>query len=222
VSYKIVLADDHKILRLGVKTIINNTKNLKVVGEADDGLQLLKLLKNSSAQMVIIDISMPNLRGIETAREVKMINHSIKVLILTMHKNKEYLYHCLSAGADGYLLKEDAGKELFSAIETIRQGRTYISPHFTKEVVEDLAKIYSGSHQPSFERLTIREREVLTLIAEGKSRKEIGELLFISVHTVGHHRANIVKKLKIKTTAELVRYAVRKGFISTTQPDNVL
>lgn len=221
-SYRIVLADDHEIFRLGVKTIINDTKNLKVVGEANDGLELLKLLKNSSAQMVIIDISMPNLRGIETAREVKKINSSIKVLILTMHKNKEYLYHCLSAGAEGYLLKEDAGKEIFSAIETIRQGNTYISPHFTKEVAEDLAKIYSDRLQPPFERLTNREREVLTLIAEGKSRKEIAELLFISVHTVGHHRANIVKKLKIKTTAKLVRYAVQKGFTSTTEPDNVL
>jgi DNA-binding NarL/FixJ family response regulator len=214
--YRIVLADDHKMFRLGVKKIIDDTADLEVVGEVGDGLQLLKLVKKSSPQMVILDISMPNLRGIEAAREVKMINPDIKILILTMHKNKEYLYHSLSAGAEGYLLKEDTDTELFSAIETIRKGGTYISPYLSMEIADDLAKIYAGTHQPPFERLTVREREVLTLIAEGKSRKEIAELLFISVHTVGHHRSNIMKKLNIKKTADLVRYAVHKGYTSAT------
>jgi two-component system, NarL family, response regulator NreC len=214
--YRIVLADDHKMFRLGVKKIIDDTKVLEVVGEVGDGLQLLKLLKKTFPQMVILDISMPNLRGIEAAREVKMVNPDIKILILTMHKNKEYLYHSLSAGAEGYLLKEDTDTELFSAIETIRQGGTYISPHLSMEIADDLARIYSGTHQLPFERLTVREREVLTLIAEGKSRKEIAELLFISVHTVGHHRSNIMKKLNIKKTADLVRYAVHKGYTSAT------
>lgn len=214
--YRIVLADDHKMFRLGVKKIIDETEDLEVVGEVDDGLQLLSLLKKSTPQMVILDISMPNLRGIEAAREVKIINPDIKILILTMHKNKEYLYHCLSAGAEGYLLKEDTDTELFSAIETIRQGGIYISPFLSMDVAVDLAQIHTGTQRPPLERLTVREREVLTLIAEGKSRREIAELLFISVHTVGHHRANIMKKLNFKRSTDLVKYAIEKGYTSAS------
>lgn len=214
--YRIVLADDHKMFRLGVKKIIDETEDLEVVGEVDDGLQLLSLLKKSTPQMVILDISMPNLRGIEAAREVKIINPDIKILILTMHKNKEYLYHCLSAGAEGYLLKEDTDTELFSAIERIRQGGIYISPFLSMDVAVDLAQIHTGAQRPPLERLTVREREVLTLIAEGKSRREIAELLFISVHTVGHHRANIMKKLNFKRSTDLVKYAIEKGYTSAS------
>jgi len=213
--YRIVLADDHKMFRLGVKKIIDEIDDLEITGEVDDGLQLLALLKKSAPQMVILDISMPNLRGIEATREVKMIDPAVKILILTMHKNKEYLYHCFSAGAEGYLLKEDTDTELFSAIETIRRGGIYISPILSMEVADDLSKIYTGTQRPPLERLTIREREVIKLIAEGKSRKEIAELLYISVHTVGHHRANIMKKLKFKKNTDLVKYAIRKGYTST-------
>ncbi|MBW2540153.1 MAG: response regulator transcription factor [Deltaproteobacteria bacterium] len=213
--YRIVLADDHKMFRLGVKKIIDEIDDLEITGEVDDGLQLLALLKKSAPQMVILDISMPNLRGIEATREVKMIDPAVKILILTMHKNKEYLYHCFSAGAEGYLLKEDTDTELFSAIETIRRGGIYISPILSMEVADDLSKIYTGTQRPPLERLTIREREVIKLIAEGKSRKEIAELLYISVHTVGHHRANIMKKLKFKKNTDLVKYAIKKGYTST-------
>ncbi|MBW1838010.1 MAG: response regulator transcription factor [Deltaproteobacteria bacterium] len=213
--YRIVLADDHKMFRLGVKKIIDEIDDLEITGEVDDGLQLLALLKKSAPQMVILDISMPNLRGIEATREVKMIDPAVKILILSMHKNKEYLYHCFSAGAEGYLLKEDTDTELFSAIETIRRGGIYISPILSMEVADDLSKIYTGTQRPPLERLTIREREVIKLIAEGKSRKEIAELLYISVHTVGHHRANIMKKLKFKKNTDLVKYAIRKGYTST-------
>ena len=213
--YRIVLADDHKMFRLGVKKIIDEIDDLEITGEVGDGLELLGLLKKSTPQMVILDISMPNLRGIEATREIKMIDPAVKILILTMHKNKEYLYHCFAAGAEGYLLKEDTDTELFSAIETIRRGGVYISPVLSMELADDLSKIYTGTQRPPLERLTVREREVLTLIAEGKSRKEIAELLFISVHTVGHHRANIMKKLKFKKSADLVKYAIKKGYTST-------
>jgi DNA-binding NarL/FixJ family response regulator len=212
--YRIILADDHRMFRLGVRKIIDETEDLEVIAEVDDGLQLLELLKETAPHMVILDISMPNMRGVEATREIKMIDPAIKILILTMHKSKELLYHCFSAGAEGYLLKEDTDTELFSAIEAIRQGRTYISPILTLELTDDLAKLYSGEHRHPLERLTVREREVLKLISEGKSRKEIAELLYISVHTVGHHRANIMKKLNIKKTAELVKYALRKGYTS--------
>ncbi|HKI49856.1 MAG TPA: response regulator transcription factor [Desulfobacteria bacterium] len=212
--YQIVLADDHKMFRQGVKMIIDETDDLEVIGEADDGLELLELLKKVSPQMVIMDISMPKMRGVEATREIKIINPGMKILILTMHRNKELLYHCFSAGAEGYLLKEDTDTELFSAIEAIRTGRSYVSPILSLDLADDLTRIYSGRQHP-LERLTLREREVLTLISEGKSRKEIAESLFISVHTVGHHRTNIMRKLQMKKTAELVKYAVRKGYTST-------
>jgi len=213
--YEIVLADDHKMFRQGVKMIIDETDDLKVVGEADDGLQLLELLKRLSPQMVILDVSMPKMRGVEATREIKTIDPRMKILILTMHRNKELLYHCFSEGAEGYLLKEDTDTELFSAIEAIRKGHNYVSPILSLDLADDLARIYSGRHEQPLERLTLREREVLTLISEGKSRKEIADSLFISVHTVGHHRTNIMRKLRMKKTAELVKYAVRKGYTST-------
>jgi DNA-binding NarL/FixJ family response regulator len=212
--YGIVLADDHKMFRQGVKMIIDETDELEVIGEADDGLELLELLKKLSPQMVIMDISMPKMRGVEATREIKIVNPGMKILILTMHRNKELLYHCFSAGAEGYLLKEDTDTELFSAIEAIRTGRSYVSPILSLDLADDLTRIYSGRQHP-LERLTLREREVLTLISEGKSRKEIADSLYISVHTVGHHRSNIMRKLQMKKTADLVKYAVRKGYTST-------
>ena len=212
--YQIILADDHKMFRQGVRKIIDETDDLEVIGEAGDGLELLELLKKLSPQMVILDISMPKMRGVEATREIKIIDPGIKILILTMHRNKELLYHCFSAGAEGYLLKEDTDTELFSAVDAIRRGRSYVSPILSLDLADDLTRIYSGRQHP-LERLTLREREVLKLISEGKSRKEIAESLYISVHTVGHHRTNILRKLNIKKTANLVKYAVRKGYTST-------
>ncbi len=217
-TYEIVLADDHKMFRQGVKKIIDETDDLKVVGEVGDGLELLELLKSTSPQMVILDVSMPKMRGVEATREIKMMDPRIKILILTMHRNKELLYHCFSAGAEGYLLKEDTDTELFSAIDAIRQGRSYVSPILSLDLADDLARVFTGRQdRPDrpLERLTLREREVLTLISEGKSRKEIADSLYISVHTVGHHRTNIMRKLQIKKTADLIKYAVRMGYTST-------
>lgn len=214
-SYGIVLADDHVLVRQGLRRILEGMADLEVVGEANDGLELLNLLNQLTPHMVILDIFMPNLRGIEAIHEIKKIRPEVKVLILTMHKDKEYLYLALSAGAKGYLLKEDADKELFSAIEKIRQGKTYISPHFSEEVVDDLVQIGRGDAKAIFEidPLTTREREVLKLVAEGKSSKEIAHVLFISVLTVNNHRANIMEKLNLNKATDLVKYAIRKGYI---------
>jgi DNA-binding NarL/FixJ family response regulator len=214
-SYGIVLADDHVLVRQGLRRILEGMADLEVVGEANDGLELLNLLNRLTPHMVILDIFMPNLRGIEAIHEIKKIRPEVKVLILTMHKDKEYLYLALSAGAKGYLLKEDADKELFSAIEKIRQGKTYISPHFSEEVVDDLVQIGRGDAKAIFEidPLTTREREVLKLVAEGKSSKEIAHVLFISVLTVNNHRANIMEKLNLNKATDLVKYAIRKGYI---------
>ncbi len=213
--YSIVLADDHVLVRDGLRRILEGMADLEVIGEANDGLELLDLLTHLTPQMVILDIFMPNLRGIEAIHEIKTQHPDIEILILTMHKDKEYLYLALSAGAKGYLLKEDAAKELFSAIEKVRQDKTYISPYFSEKVVDDLVQIGKGNAKNIFEvdPLTPREREVLKLIAEGKSSKEIANLLFISIFTVNNHRASIMEKLNLKKVTDLVKYAIRKGYI---------
>ena len=201
--YRIVLADDHVLIRQGLGGIIKGVDDLEVIGEAGDGFELLALLKSLTPHMVILDISMPNLRGIEAVHAIKTRHPDVKILILTMHK--EYLQQALSAGADGYLLKEDADRDLFSAIENIRQGRVYISPRLAGELL--------GKRIHSSDTLSIRENDVLKLIARGKSNKEIAETLFISVRTAESHRAHILVKLRLKSTADLVRHAIQKGYV---------
>lgn len=211
--YTLILADDHKLLRHGICQILEKHRALSVIGEASDGIALLRLLTRKTPDMILLDIAMPNLRGIEAAIEIKMLYPDIKILILSMHKSLQYVHHALSAGADGYLLKEDAPRELVKAIDTIREGDTYISPLIQKELTNDLAQSYrTGGTAAEFEPLTVREREVLKLIAEEKSNQGIADLLHISIATVKHHRAAIKKKLDIRKTAGLVKYAIRKGY----------
>jgi DNA-binding NarL/FixJ family response regulator len=217
-SYNIVLADDHVLLRDGIKRIIEESQDLRIVAEASDGFELLRVLKQYDVDMVLLDISMPGLRGIEAAREIKISHPDIKVLILTMHKKKEYVRYAFSAGADGYLLKEATGDELFDAIGAIRNGENYVSNAFSKELTSELIQLYRSGGKLKAEVLTHREREVLKLIAEGKSSKEIAELLFISIYTVNNHRAKIIKKLGLKKTADLVRYAIREGYVQSSTP----
>ncbi len=214
-SYRIVLADDHLMFRQGLRRILEERSDLEVVGEVDCGLELLKLLEKLVPDLIILDISMPNLRGLEAIRDIKMNHPKVRILVLTMHKDKEYLHQARTAGAEGYLLKEDADTELFSAIDRVRQGKIYVSPNFSEGLTDDWIKISRGEYGSSFdpERLTIRERQVLKLIAEGKSAKEIGNLLFISARTVEHHRANIMEKLNLKRIADLVKYAIQKGYV---------
>jgi len=213
-AYQIILADDHLMFRNGIKRIIEDSQNLLVIGEAGDGLQLLELLKKTKPDMVILDISMPKLRGFETTREIKTRYPDIKILILTMHRNKEYLLQALSAKADGYLLKEDTGRQLIAAIETIRAGKIFLSPLISDDLSQNLLGFIENAGQSFDDALSTREREVLTLLAEGKSSKEIADFLFISTRTVEHHRASINKKLKINNIADLVKYAIRKGYTS--------
>jgi DNA-binding NarL/FixJ family response regulator len=209
-SYRIVVADDHSLFRQGLKGLLGTKPGLEVVGEAGDGLELLRLLKNeaSDAHLVILDISMPNLRGLEAIPEIKACCPNMKILIVTMHADKEYLFQTLAAGAHGYFLKKDADKELFSAIGTIRSGKIYVSPHLADDLAEFWANGRTGSGGTA---LSNRERQVLKLIAEGKSNKDMARVLFISVHTVERHRANLMRKLSLKKTADLVKYAIRKG-----------
>lgn len=208
--YRVVLADDHALFRSGVKRILEEVGGVEVIGEAADGLELLALLRKVTPDLVILDISMPNLRGLEAIREIKASHPGVQVLMLTMHKDEEYLAYALTAGAAGFLLKQDADPELLAALTTIRRGKTYLSPAIS-EVVPDLLRRQGPDGTPK-EVLTHREREILTLLADGKSSKEIGELLFISLRTVQNHRANIMRKLKVRRIADLIKYAVQKGY----------
>jgi DNA-binding NarL/FixJ family response regulator len=209
--YRIVLAEDHVLVREGIKKIIEAFADLQVVGEAADGLQLLEILKNLPVNMVVLDISMPHLSGLEVTREIKKKYPVIKILILTMHKKKEYLNDAIAAGTDGYLLKEDAPKELLNAIERIRQGMIYVSPLLSGE----LANLYAESRRETLEEpqepLSPREIQIIKMIAEGKSSKEIAEALFISFRTVQNHRVKIMRKLHLKKNTDLVKYAIGKG-----------
>jgi DNA-binding NarL/FixJ family response regulator len=208
--YRVVLADDHSLFRQGLKAVLEGTDEFKVVGEAGDGLELIDLLNQVNPHLIVLDISMPNLRGIEAIPEIKKKHPEVKILVVTMHNDKEYLYQAISRGADGYFLKKDAGTELFSAIERIRKGKVYISPSLSGNLADYWEGIREGVKKSI---LTNREKEVLSLIAGGKSNKEIADMLYISVHTVERHRANLMEKLNFKKTADLVKYAIEKGYV---------
>jgi DNA-binding NarL/FixJ family response regulator len=213
-SCRIVLADDHALLRQGLRKILSENPRLEVVGEAGDGLELLELIKAHAPDLVILDISMPHLRGIEAIREIRALQPGLRILILTMHRESEYLVQAIAAGADGYLLKDDAEKDLFFAIDSVSHGKIFISRFLADESRRDWAQIRRGATGTTpTDPLTSREREVLKLIAEGRSSREIGQLLYISHRTVERHRANIMDKLNVNKTADLIRYALGKGYI---------
>jgi len=212
-NYRVVLADDHVIFRQGMKRLIDEMPDIEVSGEAGNGLELMKLMDEQRPDMVILDISMPKLDGIEATRKVMKRYPKIKILILTMHKRIEYMYRVFSLGAHGYLLKEDSDMELHSAVKTIRDGGRYVTHHLAGELAGHLSLIQQKKKSLiSVELLTKREKEIFELIAAGESSKNIADLLFISKRTVEGHRANIMQKLKVKNVADLVRYAVHKRF----------
>ncbi len=215
-SYRIYLADDHVMVREGMKLVLAQRTGYEVAGEAGDGFELLALLKRGTPpDAIILDISMPKLRGIEAIRDIKTISPGTKVLVLTMHKDEDLLRQSFVAGADGYLLKEDLAKELFSALDSIFKGEMYMSPLLGAELKNAWLKIFRDNRGvPDLDILSPRETEVLKLIAEGKSNKEIADLLFVSARTVDHHRAAIMKKLKLKGTAELTKYAINRGYVT--------
>jgi DNA-binding NarL/FixJ family response regulator len=210
--YRIILADDHTLFRQGIKQLIKMMRDMSVIGEAADGPELLDLLKRLTPDMVIMDISMPSMSGIEATQEIKRFYPKIKVMLLTMHKRIEYVHHAFSSGASGYMLKEDSGAELTRAIETIKNGGHYVTPRLSTELAEDLSLLYKNDAQYPSETLTMRERIILQLIAEGKTSKKIAEMLYLSKRTVQNHRFHIQKKLNISSTAELIKYALENGY----------
>lgn len=213
---RVVLADDHVLIRHGIKRIIEDDPSLAVIGQVSDGLELLSFIKKIRPDVILLDISMPNLRGIEAIGEAKKICRDVKIIILTMHKSKQYLCHAMAAGADGYVLKEDSDTDLLVAIDTALRGDYFISPVLAKELSqEEIVACRDKKNMPS-DSLTPRERQVLKLVAEGKTSRDIAELLSISTRTVEHHRANLLKKLQFKNTADLIKFAISKGYVLPT------
>lgn len=214
---QIVLADDHVLIRRGLKKIIDGQPFLQVIGDVGDGLELLNFLQDKCPDIVLLDISMPNLRGIEAISQVKKLCPYVKVLILTMHSSKDFLASAIRAGANGYALKEDTDTELLKAIRKCLDGELYIAPTLAASVSAQELTVMCSKVRVSHEQLTTREKQVVMLVAEGHKSKDIAKLLSISIRTVEHHRANIMKKTGIKSTADLIKYAIQKGFIVQPQ-----
>ena len=214
-STKILLADDHKITRQGLRSLLEKQPDMKVVAEAEDGREAVRLARELHPDVVIMDVSMPDLNGMAATRQILGKSKKVKIIALSMHSDTLFISEMLKSGASGYLLKDCAFEELREAIRTVIAGNIYLSPAISDVVVDDyLHRLSKTGPSDSGEVLTDREREVLQLMAEGKSTKQIARELYISVKTVETHRRQIMNKLNIHTVAELTKYAIRKGLTS--------
>lgn len=212
---RILVADDHDVVRKGLRYLLSQISDVEVVGEAVDGRQAAKLTDELRADLVIMDIGMPLLNGIDAAAQIVKRNPKVDVILLSMHSDEDYVLRALSAGVKGYLLKDTVEMDLTRAIETVRKGRHFFSPAITEVMLEDyMRQLRDKGLQDSHNLLTEREKEVLQLIAEGKSNKEVATVLNLSPVTVETHRANLMQKLSLHSTAEIVLYAVRKKVVS--------
>ncbi len=212
---RILLADDHNIIRDGMRLLLERQPGFTVVGEAADGREVVQLAQEQSPDVVVMDIAMPNMNGIEATRRIVERSSAIGVVILSMHYDESYVIRSLKAGARAYLLKDAVKTELIAAIQAVAQGRSYFSPKISRILQEDFVQLLGRrGGDDSYDLLTEREREILQLIAEGKTNKEIACHLNLSLYTVDTHRTHILQKLNLHSVPELILYAVRKGIIS--------
>ena len=211
---RVLLADDHGIVRRGLRSLLESQPGIDVVGEAADGLDALRMCAETTPDILILDVAMPKLNGIEVAARVQKLERPPAVIVLSMHADESYIIRALAAGARGYLLKDATDEDLLPAIRSVASGRPYFSPAVTAVLMEDYVRqLQARGLSDSYHLLTIREKEVLQLLAEGRSNKEVAVLLDLGVSTVETHRANLMQKLNLHNTAEIVLYAVRKGII---------
>ena len=214
---RVLICDDHTILREGIRLLLNSQPDMEVVAEAVDGRDAIAKAREFKPDVILMDIAMPLLNWLEATRHIRRDNPNARVLVLTMYESDEYVSQMLEAGAAGYVLKKVAGSELVYAIRAVHQGEAFLYPSITKRLVEDyLRRVESGQERVTFDGLTDREREVLQLIAEGHTNKEIADLLSLSVRTVQNHRAHIMEKLGMHDRGELIKYAIQKGIIELT------
>ena len=218
---KIVIAEDQKILREGLKSLLSSSDDFEVVGEAEDGLNAVRCVEKFSPELLLLDLSMPKMSGISAIKEIKSQSTETKILVLTVHESEEYILEVFKSGADGYCLKDASHSELLVAIKSVLSGKRYISPGISGKVLEgylgDRETLKSSS---SWDSLTQREREILKLVGEGYKNKEIADYLCISAKTVEKHRSNIMEKLDLHTASALTAYAIKKGLVteSVTRP----
>jgi len=213
-TVRILLADDHTIVRKGLRLLLENHPGFAVVAEAADGHEAVALAEQHKPEVVVMDVAMPILNGIEAARQITAKNPQTAVLFLSMHSDEGYVLKALKAGARAYLLKDSAEYDLINAVKAVTEGKAFFSPAISKMLVEDyMRQMRERQVEDSYELLTTREREVLQLLAEGKNNKEVATLLNLSLYTVETHRSNILQKLNLHSGADLILYAVRKGVI---------
>jgi DNA-binding NarL/FixJ family response regulator len=211
---RVLVADDHSIVRKGLSLQLDQHDRFKVVGEAADGREAVRLAEQLNPDVVIMDIGMPGLNGIEATAQIVKQAPEIGVIILSMHSDDNYLARALTAGAKGYLLKDTAGAELDRAVQAVAEGRSFFSPAIAKILAEEYMRhLKQRGLQDTYDLLTDREKETLQLLAEGKSNKEVAKILNLSIHTVETHRSNTMEKLGLHTTADIILYAVRKKII---------
>lgn len=211
---RVLIADDHALFREGIRALLRPYPDIEIVGEAEDGVQALERVEELAPDLVLLDINMPRLGGLEAVPEIQGRRPATRILILTQYDNKEYVYRFLRLGVAGYVLKKAAGTELVAAIRAAARGESFLDPSVAGAVIQGFLKRGSDPAQESFESLTERERQVLKLIAEGRTSKEIAENLCIAVKTVMAHRANLMEKLDIHNRTDLIRFALRTGLIT--------
>jgi DNA-binding NarL/FixJ family response regulator len=210
----VLIADDHQIVREGLRSLLEKEPWIKVVGEAEDGLTTVRLARELTPDIIIMDVSMPNLNGIEATRQIVAELGTVRVIALSMHDDQRFVLNMLKAGAKGYMLKDDAFKDLAKAIRVVVNNQTYLSSEIADIVVNDLFSSATSGESSAFRLLSPGEREVLQLLAEGKSSNQIAESLHISIKTVETHRAQLIAKEKVKSVAELTKYAIHEGMNS--------
>lgn len=212
---RLLIADDHLIVREGLRAILGAQPDIEVVGEATNGEEAVDKVKEIRPDIVLMDITMPELDGLEATRRIKQNNPEVNILILTMHEGDEYFFKSLDVGASGYFIKGGSSRELISALRAVYHGDVFLYPTMAKKLLGNyLQQVKAGQHKESYDGLTGREREILTLVAKGQTNQEIAELLVLSAATVQTHRAHIMAKLGLHSRTELVKYAIRQGFIA--------
>jgi len=212
---RILLADDHTIVRKGLRMLLEDQEGFAVIGDAGDGRETIALVEKHLPDVVVMDVAMPILNGIEAARQITAKFPQVAIVFLSMHSDEGYVLRALKAGARAYLLKDSAEHDLINAIRAVVDRKAFFSPAISKFLVEDyIRQMNEREVEDSYDLLTTREREILQLLAEGKNNKEVATLLNLSAHTVDTHRSNIFQKLNVHNSAELILYAVRKGVIS--------
>src|SRR5580704_10851550 len=212
---RILLADDHTVMRAGLRLLLERHENFEVIGEAADGREAVEIAAEQKPAVVVMDVAMPHLNGVEAARQILSRNPEIAIVMLSMHSDESYVLRSLKAGARAYLLKDSAEADLIAAIQAIIEGRSFFSPGVRALLKEDyIYRLQKFGADDTYELLTAREREVLQLVAEGRSNKEVASLLGLSLYTVETHRTHILQKLNLHSVPELILYAVRKGIIS--------